>query len=111
MLFHPGLAPVARHVMYKQGHRALIIHRHSDVTHEKFVRCTYRRWDFVGPGQISQIPDFWVKVPEICPNDIRSNKLHITVSLSVLSLIRLLNVLNIGYSSIFFVVFLDPFCA
>ena len=26
------------------------------------------------------------------------------------SLIRLLNVLNIGYSSIFFVVFLDPFC-
>ena len=33
-----------------------------------------------------------------------------TLSLSVFSLIRLLNVLNIGYSSIFFVVFLDPFC-
>ena len=30
--------------------------------------------------------------------------------LSLFSLIRLLNVLNIGYSSIFFVVFLDPFC-
>ena len=28
----------------------------------------------------------------------------------MLSLIRLLNVLNIGYSSIFFAVFLDPFC-
>ena len=28
----------------------------------------------------------------------------------LVSLIRLLNVLNIGYSSIFFVVFLDPFC-
>ena len=42
---------------------------------------------------------------------IGQKKIHHTAEeLILVSLIRLLNVLNIGYSSIFFVVFLDPFC-